>query len=94
MTCVINFVRAMAAFGSMFLIPLFLQNLWNTRPGYGIILLPTAVSVAVVIALLWTHIRPYWAKIPWSPAPSFSPSLYMYKDISFNSDYCFYSGLR
>ena len=91
MTSIINFVRAMAAFGSMFLIPLFLQNLLDYKAlQTGIILLPTAVSVAIVSpfsGLISDRIGP---RIPLASGVFLLAfSLYLYKDISFSSDYWF-----
>jgi DHA2 family multidrug resistance protein len=91
MANIVNFVRAVAIFGSMFLLPLYLQNLMNyTALRTGVILVPTAISVAIVSpfsGLIADRIGPR--------APLFlgtvlvSYSLYLYKDLSLNSDYWF-----
>ena len=91
MTSIINFVRAMAAFGSMFLLPLFLQNLLGYKAlDTGIILLPTAISVAIVSpfsGLISDRIGP---RIPLASGVFLLAfSLYLYKDISLSSDYWF-----
>jgi DHA2 family multidrug resistance protein len=91
MTSIINFLRAMAAFGSMFLIPLFLQNLLEYKAlQTGIILLPTAISVAIVSpfsGMISDRIGP---RLPLACGVFLlAYSLYLYKDISFNSDYWF-----
>ena len=91
MTSIINFVRAMAAFGSSFLLPLFLQNILDYKAlSTGIILLPTALSVAAVSpfsGLISDRIGP---RIPMvSGVFLLVYSLYLYKDISLGSDYWF-----
>ncbi len=91
MANIINFVRAVAIFGSMFLLPLFLQNLLNyTALRTGIILAPTAISVAIVSpfsGLISDRIGP---RIPlFSGTVLMAYSLYLYKDLSLNSDYWF-----
>jgi DHA2 family multidrug resistance protein len=91
LTSIINFVRAMAAFGSMFLLPLFLQNLMDYKAlDTGIILLPTALSVAAVSpfsGMITDRIGP---KIPLTCGVLLLGfSLIQYKDISLNSDYWF-----
>jgi DHA2 family multidrug resistance protein len=91
MANIINFVRAVAIFGSMFLLPLFLQNLLNyTALRTGIILAPTAISVAIVSpfsGLISDRIGP---RIPlFLGTVLLAFSLYLYKDISLNSDYWF-----
>lgn len=49
MANIINFARAVAIFGAMFLLPLFLQNVLDYKALHtGIILAPTAISVAIV----------------------------------------------
>ena len=49
MANIINFARAVAIFGAMFLLPLFLQNILDYKALHtGIILAPTAISVAIV----------------------------------------------
>ena len=91
MANIVNFVRAVAIFGSMFLLPLFLQNLLDyTALRSGIILAPTAISVAIVSpfsGLISDRIGP---RIPlFSGTVLMAYSLYLYKDLSLNSDYWF-----
>jgi DHA2 family multidrug resistance protein len=91
MANIVNFVRAVAIFGSMFLLPLYLQNLMNyTALRTGIILVPTAVSVAIVSpfsGMISDRIGP---RIPLFLGTLLTCySLYLYKDISLNSDYWF-----
>ena len=91
MSNIINFVRAVAIFGSMFLLPLFLQNLLAYKAlQTGIILAPTAISVAVVSpfsGLISDRIGP---RIPlFAGTVLMAYSLYLYKDLSLNSDYWF-----
>jgi DHA2 family multidrug resistance protein len=91
MTSIINFVRSMATMGSTFLIPLFLQTLMDYKAlDTGIILLPTALSVAAVSpfsGLISDRIGP---RIPMvSGVFLLVYSLYLYKDISLGSDYWF-----
>jgi len=91
MSNIINFVRAVAIFGSMFLLPLFLQNLLDyTALRSGIVLAPTAVSVAIVSpfsGLISDRIGP---RIPlFAGTVLMAYSLYLYKDLSLNSDYWF-----
>ena len=91
MANIINFVRAIAIFGSMFLLPLFLQNLLNyTALRTGIILAPMAICIAIVSpfsGLISDRIGP---RIPlFLGTILLSFSLYLYKDISLNSDYWF-----
>ncbi len=88
---IINFVRAVGIFGSLFLIPMFLQNLlqysaWRT----GIILAPSAISVAIVApfsGFITDRIGPRLPLFLGTVLLAFS--LYEYKDISLNSDYWF-----
>jgi DHA2 family multidrug resistance protein len=91
MANIINFVRAVAIFGSMFLLPLFLQNLMDyTALRTGIILAPTAISVAIVSpfsGLISDRIGP---RVPLFCGTVLAAySLYLYKDLSLNSDYWF-----
>ncbi len=91
MANIVNFVRAVAIFGSMFLLPLFLQNLLDYKAlQTGIILVPTAVSVAVVSpfsGLISDRIGP---RIPlFLGTVLVAYSLYMYKDLSLKADYWF-----
>jgi DHA2 family multidrug resistance protein len=91
MANIVNFVRAVAIFGSMFLLPLFLQNLLDYKAlRTGIILVPTAVSVAVVSpfsGLISDRIGP---KIPlFLGTVLVAYSLFMYKDLSLQADYWF-----
>jgi DHA2 family multidrug resistance protein len=91
MTSIINFVRSMATMGSTFLIPLFLQHLMDYKAlDTGIILLPTALSVAAVSpfsGLISDRIGP---KIPIvSGVILLVFSLYCYKDISIHANYWF-----
>jgi len=91
MANIINFVRAVAIFGSMFLLPLFLQNLLDyTALRTGIILAPTAISVAIVSpfsGLISDRIGP---RVPlFCGTVLMAYSLYLYKDLSLNSDYWF-----
>jgi len=91
MASIVNFVRAVAIFGSMFLLPLYLQNLMNyTALRTGIILAPTAVSVAVVSpfsGIIADRIGPRFPLFLGTVLVAYS--LYLYKDISLNSDYWF-----
>jgi len=91
MANIVNFVRAVAIFGSMFLLPLFLQNLLDyTALRTGIILAPTAISVAIVSpfsGIISDRIGP---RIPlFCGTLLVAYSLYLYKDLSLNSDYWF-----
>lgn len=91
MASIVNFVRAVAIFGSMFLLPLFLQNLLDyTALRTGIILAPTAISVAIVSpfsGLISDRIGP---KIPlFLGTVLVAYSLYMYRDLSLRADYWF-----
>jgi DHA2 family multidrug resistance protein len=91
MANIINFVRAVAIFGSMFLLPLFLQNVLDYKAlDTGIILAPTAISVAIVSpfsGLISDRIGP---RIPlFFGTVLVALSLYMYKDLSLDSDYWF-----
>ncbi len=91
MANIINFVRAVAIFGSMFLLPLFLQNVLDYKAlQTGVILAPTAISVAVVSpfsGIISDRIGP---RIPlFSGSLLVGLSLYLYKDISLDSDYWF-----
>jgi DHA2 family multidrug resistance protein len=91
MASIVNFVRAVAIFGSMFLLPLYLQNLMNyTALRTGIILAPTAVSVAVVSpfsGIIADRIGPRFPLFLGTVLVAYS--LYLYKDISLTSDYWF-----
>jgi DHA2 family multidrug resistance protein len=91
MANIVNFFRAVAIFGSMFLLPLYLQNLLNyTAFQTGIILAPTAISVAIVSpfsGLISDRIGP---RVPlFFGTVLMAYSLYLYKDLSLNSDYWF-----
>ena len=91
MASVVNFVRAVAIFGSMFLLPLYLQNLMNyTALRTGVILVPTAVSVAVVSPFSGIIADRIGPRVPlFLGTVLVAYSLYLYKDISLNSDYWF-----
>jgi len=91
MANVVNFVRAVAIFGSMFLLPLFLQNILDyTALRTGIVLAPLAISIAIVSpfsGLISDRIGP---KIPmFMGTLLLAFSLYLFKDLSLNSDYWF-----
>ncbi len=91
MANIINFVRAVAIFGSMFLLPLYLQNILDyTALRTGIILAPTAISVAVVSpfsGMISDRIGP---RIPlFLGTILLVYSFYLYKDLSLKSDYWF-----
>ena len=91
MANILNFLRAVAIFGSMFLLPLYLQNLLDYKAlQTGIILAPTAISVAIVSpfsGLISDRIGP---RIPlFFGTVLMAYSLYLYKDLSLNSDYWF-----
>jgi DHA2 family multidrug resistance protein len=91
MANIINFVRAVALFGSMFLLPLFLQNLMGyTALRTGFILVPTAITVAVVSPFSGMVSDRIGAKIPLFTGMALTAfSLFIYKDLSLNSDYWF-----
>ncbi len=91
MSTIINFVRSAAAFGSMFLLPLFLQTILDYKAlSTGIILLPTAVSVAVVSPFSGLITDRMGPRIPLASGVFLiAYSLYLYKDISLASDYWF-----
>lgn len=91
MSTFLNFVRAMTLFGSMFLLPVFLQDLLGYKAlDTGIILLPTAVSVAAVApfsGMITDRIGP---KIPLASGVFLlALSLYLYRDLSLDADYWF-----
>jgi len=91
MANILNFMRAVAIFGSMFLLPLYLQNILDYKAlQTGIILAPTAISVAIVSpfsGLISDRIGP---RVPlFFGTVLMAYSLYMYKDLSLNSDYWF-----
>jgi DHA2 family multidrug resistance protein len=91
MANILNFLRAVAIFGSMFLLPLYLQNLMDYKAlQTGIILAPTAISVAIVSpfsGLISDRIGP---RVPlFFGTVLMAYSLYLYKDLSLNSDYWF-----
>ena len=91
MANVINFVRAVAIFGSMFLLPLYLQNLLDyTALRTGIILAPTAISVAIVSpcsGIISDRLGPRLPLLLGTILLTYS--LYLYKDLSLRSDYWF-----
>ena len=91
MANIINFVRAVAIFGSMFLLPLFLQNLLDyTAFRTGVILAPTAISVALVSPFSGIIADRIGPRIPlFCGTVLLAFSLYLYKDISLRSDYWF-----
>jgi DHA2 family multidrug resistance protein len=91
MANIINFVRAVAIFGSMFLLPLFLQNLMGyTALSTGFILVPTAITIAVVSPFSGMISDRIGAKIPLFAGTALTAlSLFVYKDLSLNSDYWF-----
>jgi DHA2 family multidrug resistance protein len=91
MANIINFVRSVAIFGSMFLLPLFLQNILDYKAlDTGIILAPTAISVAVISPFSGMISDRIGARIPlFCGTVLVAYSLYMYKDLSLNSDYWF-----
>jgi len=91
MASIINFARAIAIFGAMFLLPLFLQNVLDYKALHtGIILAPTAITVAIVSpfsGMISDRIGPRIPLFCGTVLVAFS--LYMYKDLSLNSDYWF-----
>jgi len=91
MANIINLARAVAIFGAMFLLPLFLQNVLDYKALHtGIILAPTAISVAIVSpfsGLISDRIGPRIPLFCGTVLVAFS--LYMYKDLSLDSDYWF-----
>jgi DHA2 family multidrug resistance protein len=91
MANIINFMRAVAIFGSMFLLPLFLQNLMGyTALRTGFILVPTALAVALVSPLSGIISDRIGPRIPLFVGTALTGiSLYIYKDLSLNSDYWF-----
>jgi len=91
MASIVNFVRAVAIFGSLFLLPLFLQNLLNyTAFGTGVILAPTAISVAIVAPLSGFISDRIGPKLPlFFGTILVAYSLFLFKDLSLNSDYWF-----
>ena len=91
MANIINFIRAVALFGSMFLLPLFLQNLMGyTALRTGFILVPTAITVAIVSPFSGMISDRIGAKIPLFAGTALTAfSLFIYKDLSLNSDYWF-----
>jgi DHA2 family multidrug resistance protein len=91
MANILHFVRAVAIFGSMFLLPLFLQNLMGyTALRTGFILAPTAISIAIVSPLSGVISDRIGAKIPLFVGTALTGfSLYIFKDLSLNSDYWF-----
>ena len=91
MANVVNFVRAVAIFGSLFLLPLFLQNLLQyTALNSGIILAPLAVAVAIASpfsGLISDRVGP---RIPMTCGVALLVlSLYLFRDLSLNADYWF-----
>jgi DHA2 family multidrug resistance protein len=91
MANIVNFVRAMAIFGSLFLLPLFLQNVLDYKAlRTGIVLAPMAISVGIVSpfsGLISDRIGP---RIPiFLGTVLVTLSLYLYKDLSLDSDYWF-----
>jgi EmrB/QacA subfamily drug resistance transporter len=91
MANIIHFVRAVAVFGSNFLLPLFLQNLMGyTALRTGFILVPTAITVAIVSPFSGLISDRIGAKIPLFVGTALTAfSLFIYKDISLRSDYWF-----
>ena len=91
MANIINFSRAVAIFGAMFLLPLFLQNILDYKALHtGIILAPTAISVALVSPFSGYISDRIGPRIPlFFGVVLVAYSLYMYKDLSLDSDYWF-----
>jgi DHA2 family multidrug resistance protein len=88
MANILHFIRAVAIFGSMFLLPLFLQNLMGyTALRTGFILVPTAITIAIVSPLSGIISDRIGAKIPLIVGTALTGfSLFVYKDLSLNSD--------
>lgn len=91
MANIVNFVRAVAIFGSLFLLPLFLQNLLQyTAFGSGIILAPLAITVAIVAPFSGFVSDRIGPRLPLTLGTILvAISLYIFKDLSLNSDYWF-----
>lgn len=91
MANIVNFVRAVAIFGSLFLLPLFLQNLLQyTAFGSGIILAPLAIAVAIVAPFSGFISDRIGPRLPLTLGTILvAISLYIFKDLSLNSDYWF-----
>jgi DHA2 family multidrug resistance protein len=91
MASIINCLRAVAIFGAMFLLPLFLQNILDYKALHtGIILAPTAISVAIVSpfsGMVSDRIGPRIPLFLGTVLVAFS--LYQYKELSLDSDYWF-----
>ncbi len=92
MANIINFLRAVAIFGSMFLLPLFLQSLMGyTAFRTGFILVPTAITIAIISPLSGIISDRIGPRIPLFLGMLLTGfSLYIYKDLSLNSDYWFF----
>jgi DHA2 family multidrug resistance protein len=86
MANIINFIRAVAIFGSMFLLPLFLQNLMGyTALRTGFILVPTALAVALISPLSGIISDRIGPRIPLFIGTALTGiSLFIYKDLSLN----------
>lgn len=91
MANIVNFVRAVAIFGSLFLLPLFLQNILQyTAFGSGIILAPLAITVAIVAPFSGFISDRIGPRLPLTLGTILvAISLYIFKDLSLNSDYWF-----
>ncbi len=80
-------VRAVALFGAVFLLPVFLENLQGrTAVQTGIILVPAAVTIAVFMPISGTITDKYGARWPAVFGVVFTcVSLWMYRDLDYDS---------
>jgi len=90
-TCILGALRSIALFSSVFLMPLFLQQLLGYSAfDTGILMMPSALTVAVTMPLagkLTDHIGP---KIPYIIGGVITAySFYIYSELSLNSTYGF-----
>lgn len=90
-TCVLGAARSIALFSSVFLMPLFLQRLLGYSAfDTGLLLMPSALSVAIAMPLagkLTDHIGP---KAPYVIGGLITAySFYIYSELSLNSTYGF-----
>jgi len=95
MANIINFVRAVAIFGSMFLLPFSCRISWTTRRSAPALSWPYGHQRSLVSPFSGIIADRIGPRIPlFCGTVLLAFSLYLYKDISLRSDYWFLSGPR
>jgi EmrB/QacA subfamily drug resistance transporter len=90
-TCVLGAARSVALFSSVFLLPLFLQQLLGySALDTGLLMMPSALTVAIAMPLAGNLTDRIGPKVPYIIGGIITAySFYIYSDLSLNSSYGF-----